>query len=133
MVADIIRDSTIGWLVRYFSGNKHFLFADERADFVVPAHLLPPSHAKRPVPVSYVSSDRATLVDGDEGGIKKSPIATPFRPPLEREATLIGSTDIEKLKEVTEAEIPDPYLVDWHGPDDPDNPKYVFQLSTASS
>ncbi|KIY67869.1 MFS general substrate transporter [Cylindrobasidium torrendii FP15055 ss-10] len=123
MVPDIIRDSTIGGLVRYFSGNKYLLFADERADFVIPALLLPPSHAKRPSPVSYVSSDRATLVDGDEGESKKSPVATPFRPPLGREATLIGSADIEKLKELTEAEIPDPYLVDWYGPDDPDNPK----------
>lgn len=40
MVADIIRDSTFGQIVNYLSKGKYFPYADQRPDYVPPAHFL---------------------------------------------------------------------------------------------
>ncbi|KAF9065029.1 major facilitator superfamily domain-containing protein [Rhodocollybia butyracea] len=107
MVADILRDSTIGQFINFISNGKFLPYSDQRPGFVVPAHFASVSK-----PVSD-KSDASTLCGDVE--YKKSSKAVP----LAREDTLV--VDANELDE--KLSLDDPNIVGWYGDDDPDNPR----------
>ncbi|KIK59421.1 hypothetical protein GYMLUDRAFT_169583 [Collybiopsis luxurians FD-317 M1] len=114
MVADIIRDSTIGQLINWVSNGKFLSYQDELRGFVVPPRFLPSS-----TPRSDASDEVTLCGDYDE---KKSKIAKPSgSTELCREATLVAEKLDVKLQQ--KAIFDDPYIVGWYGDDDPDNPR----------
>ncbi|KAJ3988013.1 major facilitator superfamily domain-containing protein [Lentinula detonsa] len=115
MVADLIRDSTIGHFINYISNGKLLPYEDQRQAFIVPAHFLPKS---------LTSSDASTLCGdakeqkNDSGAVTPSTVFT-------RTNTLVVDEKLEeismKLNETDD--ISDPNIVRWYGDDDPDNPR----------
>jgi len=126
MVADLIRDSTLGQIINYASGGKYLSYADQRPDFVVPNHFLLPSD-KRPSPTTYDSSDNTTVTDDLEKQKTLSGAVTP-NTELKRESTITTDEKNEKEFGASVTSLPDPYIVGWYGDDDPDNPRLVFFL-----
>lgn len=114
---DLLRDSTIGQLLNHFSAGRVLPYADQRASYTIPIRYT--LHSSTP---PAADSCAATLC----GDLVKSPSE-----PISRVPTLVGvegkdGTELEKG--VSDEEKPvvaakDPYLVDWDGPDDPDNPR----------
>jgi DHA1 family multidrug resistance protein-like MFS transporter len=99
---DIIRDSTVGQLINWLSGGRYLPYADQRPDYIIPAHFNVPSSTYQAhiATIDIYSSARPTspadfLVQGSEKGEVQG-------------ATLAY----------------DPYLVGWNGDDDQDNPRY---------
>ncbi|KAF8077694.1 major facilitator superfamily domain-containing protein [Lyophyllum atratum] len=121
MVADLIRDSTLGQIINYVSGGKYLPYADQRPDFVVPNHFLLPSD-KRLSPATYDSSDSTTICDDLEKQKTLSGAVTPITG-LERESTITVDGKNEKEFGASVTSVPDPYIVGWYGDDDPDNPR----------
>ncbi|KAJ7791962.1 major facilitator superfamily domain-containing protein [Mycena olivaceomarginata] len=108
MVQDLIRDSTIGQIVNYVSGGRFLPYPEQRPGYVVPKHFLLPSSERKQS--DGLASDAATLC-GDSGDKTKT---TPSPP----------DTEIRREKQVDDDTIvPDPYLVDWDGDSDPENPR----------
>ena len=105
---DIIRDSTFGQLVNYFSSASLMPYADQRPGYVLPARFRLSSSSSLPAHPGDNSSGARTLVNF-EGVIK---------PHDENEA------EKAMLKEQGFAphESQSPFLVDGDGDDDPDNP-----------
>ncbi|KAF7327899.1 Benomyl methotrexate resistance protein [Mycena kentingensis (nom. inval.)] len=115
MVADIFRDATLGQIINWVSGGRLLPYPEQRADYVVPKRYLLPSKSLEPP-----TSDTATICNDKE----KSGAKTPASPPdteLKREATLVEDAEDGRVSEGTK--IPDPYLVEWDGPSDPENPR----------
>ena len=110
MVADLIRDSTFGQIVNWASGGRYFPYRDQLPDYVdrfAAASERPPSPTD-------------TLRDE-----KKAPL--PELSPQQTLTTAERGEKGEKLDEdVKDAKAFDPYLVDWDGEDDPDNPRWVI-------
>jgi DHA1 family multidrug resistance protein-like MFS transporter len=145
---DIIRDSTVGQLINHLSGGRYLPYADQRPDYVIPAHFLLPSASKD------------ELASIDEKPEKATRVATPIVTPEERFSSNDKNQDAVSVESVTFAStsppvgggsmtrintpVPmgsnhdhekgsikeevlafDPYLVGWNGDDDPDNPQFV--------
>jgi MFS transporter, DHA1 family, multidrug resistance protein len=120
MVFDIVRDSTFGNIVNYLSNGRIFSYRDQRSDYNIP---------KRYVNAKNIQSD-ASSVDVSSATTR---VPTPMPPTEDSEnkcvtptTTTKDSLDLEKGQNatVTTPTVPsDPYLVDWDGDDDPDNPK----------
>ncbi|KAL8286804.1 hypothetical protein RQP46_004332 [Phenoliferia psychrophenolica] len=107
---DIIRDSTFGQLVNYFSNGRLLPFPDQRPDYVIPKRFLPITDATEPSRSGVVSpGSGGTLVDA-EGVI--SP-----RDDIDVEKAELKKPPVENTPP------PNPFLVDWEGDDDPDNPR----------
>jgi DHA1 family multidrug resistance protein-like MFS transporter len=103
---DIIRDSTFGQIVRFGSGNRFFKYDEEREGFQVPdQYILSPKKSSSPD-----SSECSTVVDR-----KATPGSSSEKEPRSLEAKLDGPA--------TSQELEDPFIVDWYGPDDPENPQ----------
>ena len=115
MVADIIRDSTVGQFLNFISNGRLLPYQEQRPDFVVPAHFSSPSTPSTP---GWDASDAATLC-GDVSQ-KKSGASTPVTV-LTREDTIV--VDEKELGMKLDSETSDPNLVSWYGGDDPDNPR----------
>ncbi|KAF7297113.1 Benomyl methotrexate resistance protein [Mycena indigotica] len=109
MVADLFRDSTVGQIVNYVSNGRLLPYPEQRRGYVVPKHYLLPAQLSDSLNGTPVASDAATLCD------PKTPNTH-----LKRESTLVE--DLEK-NIIDEKTIPDPYLVDWEGDSDPENPR----------
>ncbi|KAF7367534.1 MFS general substrate transporter [Mycena sanguinolenta] len=124
MVQDLIRDSTIGQIVNYVSGGRLLPYPEHRPGYVVPRRfLLPASDRKQS---DEPESDAATLC-GDSCD-KAKDVSTPSTSPdteIKRESTITTlAADIELQKQVDDdTAVPDPYLVDWDGESDPENPR----------
>ncbi|KAE9383353.1 hypothetical protein BT96DRAFT_1036140 [Gymnopus androsaceus JB14] len=67
VVADIIRDSTVGQFLNLISNGRLLPYQEQRPEFVVPAHFLPPSTSEP----EWDASDAATLC-GDAAQKKSS-------------------------------------------------------------
>ncbi|KAF7349177.1 MFS general substrate transporter [Mycena sanguinolenta] len=124
MVQDLIRDSTIGQIVNYVSGGRLFPYPEQRHGYIVPRRFLLPSSDRKQS--DEPDSDAATLC-GDSCD-KTKDISTPSSPPdteIKRESTITTlAVDIESQKQVDDdTPVPDPYLVDWDGESDPENPR----------
>lgn len=130
-MSDLLRDSVVGQFLNFVSGGRVLPYADQRDDFVVPAHFRTDGISR--------SASRATIVgDTSPPDLKKvvsvekslSEFAAPTLTNADPEG---GNPDLEKLRDelaiaklhpeqVTEQ---DPNLVGWYGPDDQDNPRYA--------
>lgn len=148
---DILRDSTIGQLLNWVSKGRILPYSDQRKDYVVPPRYLLPRPApasfssacptlngdapspvdSRPSSVSptpaALRSCAATLV-GVEGIIQSASSEESSSAALEKGDVALEKLRLsqEKLPSVeTEAQAAsvDPYLIDWDGPDDSDNPR----------
>ncbi|KAJ7778241.1 major facilitator superfamily domain-containing protein, partial [Mycena metata] len=123
MVQDLIRDSTIGQIVNYLSSGRFLPYPEQRPDYVVPKRFLLPSSQRTQLD-DEVASDAATLCgDMTKDGSK---ISSPPDTTIKRESTISTlAADLEsKQKQVDEdTAVPDPYLIEWNGDSDPENPR----------
>ncbi|KAJ7052619.1 major facilitator superfamily domain-containing protein [Mycena amicta] len=110
MVADIFRDSTLGQIVNYLSNGRLLPYPEQLPGYVVPRRYLLPAKSLG----DGTPSDAVTLCGDPKSGAK-----TP-NTDLKRESTLVE--DLEK-KFTNDTTIPDPYLVDWEGDFDSENPR----------
>lgn len=117
MVADLIRDSTVGQLINWASGGQYLPYAEQQPGFEIPSHLLLPS--KRPSAPTYDTSDNATICNDLEETPKCG--LTP-QTESKRESTIAVDPETQKTMDDSTGTLPNPYLVDWYGDDDPDNP-----------
>ncbi|KAJ3538373.1 hypothetical protein NM688_g6530 [Phlebia brevispora] len=127
-VPDLIRESFVGQLIYNFSGKRYFQYAEERPGFVCPRRFDPARRAswtgpdseaatlseKKPIPEQKQKEgekdkNRVSVAEREEG-------ATDTQDPRSR-----SSSDPERGIAVSD-EKPDPNLVDWYGPDDPEHP-----------
>ncbi|KAK7046753.1 MFS general substrate transporter [Favolaschia claudopus] len=123
MVQDLIRDSTVGQIINYVSGGRLLLYPEQRPEYVVPNRFLLPSAQRRPVDSS--ASDAATLCGEAPSEKTNTPASLPDTE-MKRESTIATlAADAESQKKVLAEEevIPDPYLVDWDGDSDSENPR----------
>lgn len=100
---DLIRDSTFGGLVNKFSGGKLLPYRDQLLGYQVPERYLVNSSSKP----SRDSSSPSTRV--------------PTPTPLDEKKDIEATGDLKQLQ--TRVEEIEPFLVDWDGDDDPDNPR----------
>lgn len=106
---DIVRDATVGQVLNRLSRGKLLPYPDQRPGYEIPERYLvkQPAEPSSPSIESQRPCDGATLVD-------TSGVQTPV--------------DLEKFdseKKPSPVDAFNPYLVDWDGPDDQDNPKYA--------
>ncbi|KAJ6590503.1 major facilitator superfamily domain-containing protein [Mycena vulgaris] len=124
MVQDLIRDSTVGQIINYLSNGRLLPYPEQRPGYVVPKHfLLPSSERENP---DAVASDAVTLCGDSEKTKESSKTSSPPDTEIKREATATTlAADLESQpKQVDDATaIPDPYLVEWDGDSDPENPR----------
>ncbi|KAF7364912.1 MFS general substrate transporter [Mycena venus] len=118
MVQDLIRDSTIGQIVNYLSGGRLLPYPEQRPGYVVPKRFLLPSSERK------ISDDDAATLCG-EACDKTKVLSSPPDTEMKRESTISTlAADLESRKQVDdETTVPDPYLVDWDGDTDPENPR----------
>jgi DHA1 family multidrug resistance protein-like MFS transporter len=127
MVQDLIRDSTIGQIVNYLSSGRLLPYPEQRPGYVVPKHFLLPSSERKNSDV--VASDAATLCgDACDKSKDESTLSSAPDTEIKRESTISTLTaDLESQKQVDDSTaVPDPYLVDWDGDSDPENPRSVL-------
>jgi hypothetical protein len=105
---DLIRDSTVGQIINYFSRGHFLPYADQRRSYVIPARYL------------TASADTATLCEDLEKKKQTSGTTTPLEPA----STLATTGGLHKQLTEQADDIPDPYLIDWEE-NDPDNPRSV--------
>ncbi|KAJ7241016.1 major facilitator superfamily domain-containing protein [Mycena haematopus] len=125
MVQDLIRDSTIGQIVNYVSGGRLLPYPEQRPGYVVPKRFLLPSSSDRKESDELAfASDAATLC-GDDKTKDVSKLSSPPDTEIKRESTITTlAADVESQKQVEDdTAVPDPYLVDWDGESDPENPR----------
>ncbi|KAJ7863168.1 major facilitator superfamily domain-containing protein [Mycena leptocephala] len=103
---DLIRDSTVGQIINYFSRGHFLPYADQRRGYVIPARYL------------TASADTATLCEDLEKKKQTSGTTTPLEPA----STLATTGGLHKQLTEQADDIPDPYLIDWEE-NDPDNPQ----------
>ncbi|KAI5475408.1 MFS transporter, DHA1 family, multidrug resistance protein [Pseudohyphozyma bogoriensis] len=106
MVPDILRDSTFGQLTNWASKGRIFPYPEERPGYNAPSKYIH-GPGSPPASDSRGSQDDSTMVE-QEGVIQQ------------------GSKDVEKgekQKEENKEAEKYPWLVEWDGPDDPDNPR----------
>jgi DHA1 family multidrug resistance protein-like MFS transporter len=127
MVQDLIRDSTIGQIVNYFSKGRLLPYPEQRPGFVVAKHYLLPSSERKNS--DALASDAATLCgDSRDKSKEESNFSSPPDTEIKRESTITTlAADLESQKQVDDSTaVPDPYLVDWDGDSDPENPRCVL-------
>lgn len=151
MPSDLFRDSSIGQLVNYLSKGRLLPYADQLSTYEIPARYLPSSalnsasatlcgtpgvKSGTTTPLSPVlprtsseenanlnaKSEVTTLVDA-EGVIKPTLSSGGEKEGIENQLEK-GDLKLKELEGKEEQEVVfEPYLVDWDGPLDPDNPR----------
>lgn len=114
MVSDLIRDSTFGQIVNRISNGKLLPYVDQRAGFTLPSSFEVP----KPFQPSKRNSDIISNYDSEAvsngGDIERQESIPEDR--ARRESTIVEQPiDLEKIS--------DPFMIDWDGEDDPDNPR----------
>jgi MFS transporter, DHA1 family, multidrug resistance protein len=108
---DLVRDSTVGGILNHISGGRILPYADQRAGY------RPPNHSQSSARDEKALSSPASLhspQDDLELGETKTPTPAKSDTAVSKEAHLSQTTVIDNAV--------DPNLIDWDGPDDPDNP-----------
>ncbi|KAK5716867.1 hypothetical protein LTR17_016318 [Elasticomyces elasticus] len=77
MLADLIRDAPVGQLLRYVTGNRVFLYPEEKADFDMPGCYASPdvgaqNKALTPIPSSNSGRESLDARDGEKKGVEPS-------------------------------------------------------------
>ncbi|KAJ7147655.1 major facilitator superfamily domain-containing protein [Mycena crocata] len=120
MGLDLIRDSTVGQIINFFSGGSFLPYADQRPGYAIPTRFLTFSSERK---AREIASDGATLCDEEKK--KVSGTTTPSAAELDHASalpTLTAADTLEKQQIEDGGDIPDPYLIDWDE-DDQDNPR----------
>jgi DHA1 family multidrug resistance protein-like MFS transporter len=128
MVQDLIRDSTIGQIVNYLSSGRLLPYPEQRPGYVVPKHYLLPTSERKDS--DALTSDAATICEDSRDKSKDgSNLSSPPDTEIKRESTITTlAADLESRKQVDDSTaVPDPYLVDWDGDSDPENPRYILR------
>lgn len=131
---DIIRESTIGGLLNTLTDGRILPYPDQRPGFVLPKRCL--SHYTPPPPASSASSSSSSSASSP-----LSPSPTLHVPTAEDDLATASPEDFDEKESkqlqpdvaleagsgtvVYEKALPDTKgytLVDWYGPDDPENP-----------
>ncbi|KAK9481760.1 major facilitator superfamily domain-containing protein [Lipomyces starkeyi] len=97
-MTDLIREAPLGQIIRYLSGNKLFLYQDEKPDFRCPDSYAHPETGKYSLS-SLNASDAVENIEENSEENTKSMVIVPTK-------TIDGIV-----------------LVDWYTTDDPDNPQ----------
>lgn len=98
---DTVRESPLGQILRWITGNRLFLYLEECPDFVFnPEEMKQRSEAAQSVDNGFTRSE----ANGSSQDLSWLPAHARFYPP---HAQGVVTT----------------YIVDWYGPDDPLNPK----------
>ena len=147
---DLIRDSTVGQLVNKLSRGRLLPYADQRADYVVPERYRHLARAHTILDDTTIPTPEKGLSLDDTSKLPTRPTSPEVEVPSSRTSTLVRdsvigtTTAIEKTKDVEEGDAIrlaetfkehevdvkiNPSLVDWDGPNDPDNPRYVILKS----
>jgi DHA1 family multidrug resistance protein-like MFS transporter len=127
---DIIRDSTVGQFINYISGGRYLPYDDQRADYIIPAHFLPPS-SKSTTEIDLVG-DKKFLSTAETSRTASPTVGSPRAGvSLTRNNTLVENSipDHEKGEVKGDTLVFDPYLVGWNGDHDPENPRYGYLSS----
>ncbi|KAK9489716.1 major facilitator superfamily domain-containing protein [Lipomyces doorenjongii] len=137
-MADLIREAPLGQIIRYLSGNKYFLYQDEKPDFKCPNSYGHPETVKESM-ASFNASEVGEISEGtSEEKVERD--GEELGPQLTRTSTAahrITSFTAEQLEaqrelslERTKSMVIVPtktvdgiVLVDWYTTDDPDNPQ----------
>lgn len=114
MLKSLLRDTFAGQVVYYASGRRVWRYREEEPDFVVPERFLPGAREKLKQRKSSRSSGQKAAAPVDH----EAADATSPRP-SDSDETIVESDEPAS----------DPYIVDWYGPDDPDNPVRAAQRS----
>ncbi|KAF2839415.1 putative caffeine resistance protein 5 [Patellaria atrata CBS 101060] len=101
MVSDLIRDAPFGQIMRWITGNRVFLYEEEKPGFVYPADYCVTHHPNAEKDATSTPSDSNSLKDGMGGG---------------------PSDNIPNALEVKRTASGD-CLADWYTPTDPENPQ----------
>ena len=105
---DILRDSLFGNVLNHITGGKVLPYRDQLPDYQIPSRYIlsaaKPNNSSSPV--TRVASPT---------GLGKDPAKLP-------------DPESEKIADITNTttEPIDPYIVDWDGEDDQDNPRLAF-------
>ena len=152
---DLIRDSTVGQIINKLSSGRLLPYADQRLDYVVPSRYRLPETSTNTfygdtIPINHERSrssgdNASTRTLGQESGFVSTNGAEEERK-RNLQAAMEGETkDLERGSaklETTKDEgatvqvhpaldsQKDPYLVEWDGPNDPENPRYPLLSRT---
>ncbi|KIK66813.1 hypothetical protein GYMLUDRAFT_913154 [Collybiopsis luxurians FD-317 M1] len=107
MVPDIIRDSTAGQVVNFFSNGRLFPYQEQRSDFAVPAPFLATGST-----IKSSGSGPCTL----QGEIDPAMSVA-----ASTEEKMLVMNELERDKKSGAS--PDPNVVGWYSDNDPDNPR----------
>lgn len=122
MVASMLSETFFGLIFhKQLKGIDRFTYAEEKADFKAPEHLMPgyktrmaaggsASEKAAEQPSSEVQSSSSTTVDGPS-----TTVPTTTAPAKKDDDTL--------ERPPADMTADDPYIVDWYGDDDPANPQ----------
>ncbi|KAH8587163.1 major facilitator superfamily domain-containing protein [Bisporella sp. PMI_857] len=106
-MADLLRESPLGQVIRLFTKNKILQYPEERPDFVVPQAYLRAFNEKDP-------NQAESVVAGDSSQTISGPIS------IQSEAQLQGAISKVLVPQRTSDGM---ILVDWYTTDDPANPQ----------
>ncbi|KAI5477573.1 MFS transporter, DHA1 family, multidrug resistance protein [Pseudohyphozyma bogoriensis] len=112
MAPDLLRDSIFGQLVNHVSGGRLLPYADQLPSYKIPEKYLlnrPPTLPEVP---SSPDSSNNTVVNSD--GI------VPLRAASDKDLEKVADAEVDPKKDEVEVYR---WLVDWDGPNDPDNPR----------
>lgn len=129
-MSDLFRESTIGQIIRYLSGNKYFQYPEERPDFELPEAYntaLNSSNLKEKPSNSDTDSNQPPIANRDpEAALTRTKSRestrqwTPDRANVERELSLERTKSVPVVPTKTSDGT---ILVDWYTTDDPANPQ----------
>lgn len=131
---DIIRDSTIGQIINLVSDGKYLPFEDQKPGFQLRMPHQPISESKdglasRDSFSTRVPSRASTATSPKELEAGDVPVKSVVQeqPGLDEDA----ATALARKTAELVASMPPEFLVDWWGPDDPENPRSVSSTPTS--
>ncbi|KAL0574441.1 hypothetical protein V5O48_007504, partial [Marasmius crinis-equi] len=131
---DLVRDAVIGQIINYLSGGRLLSYPEQKPEYQVPARYLSTSRLSPASTAAGIisetkhesltekkhesqlngGSDSATVVD-------HAPLAPTHRPGSAEDSNTLTDATANPSKDPEQGQ--DAFLVDWDGPNDPDNPK----------
>ena len=137
-VPDLIRDSFVGQLIYYTSGQRLFLYEEEKPGFMIPLRYCNRRRASDSGPASEsatLAERTSTTIDKEKpnnGKVKNEDVIVAEREDAGVTVTATEARhkarDVEKDAAEAGNQPQDPNIVDWYGPDDPECPFNVGHL-----
>lgn len=117
---DLFRDSTVGQVINHLSGGKLLPYEDQKPGFQMPSRHVAGSDSPRDSLSTRVPSRQES-----PKGTKQLEAGVP--------AADDSTAALEKKVAEAAAAVPHEFIVDWWGPDDPENPRSVKLVFTFPS